>query len=435
MSLKGTFRIAAVVCVCAWPGLAASTSAQQLSITTFDVPASNGYGTQPVGINFTGAIAGVYADSNQVNHGFVRSPDGNFTTFDAPGAGTNPNADNGTFPTGINQFGAVAGYLNDSSNVSYGFVRSADGKFTVFSAPGADTNPTDALGTIVTGINDFGATSGYYFDTTPQHMTHGFFRSPGGQFTSFDPPGSIGTYTDGPLNLEGAIVGWYLDSNLLFHAFERYPNGMIATFVGPNSCNTGYPTGCYGQGGYNINIFGWSVGAYEDNSGNFVGHGFLRSPAGIITAFEPTGAGDGPYQGFTWNQIAGLNDWGAVTAGYLDANSVNHGFLRSPDGQFRNIDVPAAYTAPGSNSGTFPVGINDLGVIAGFYTDENYTDHGFVAVPCYQGCFGKDEPTKPATGVSPAATPNQASPRFPGALNPKLRLMPWYRNAGAQPPK
>jgi hypothetical protein len=365
-------------------GLSLTARAQEPCITTFDVPASNGYGTQPVGINNQGTIAGYYQDSNAVYHGFLRSPDGNFTTLDAPGAGTNPNASNGTFPLGINQLGIVAGYINDSTGVSYGFVRSPDGKFTMFSAPGADKTPADALGTIITGINALGATSGYYFDTTASHVIHGFLVSPDGQFTSFEAPGSggLGTVTDGPLNLEGAIVGYYTDPSYLFHGFVRNPDGTIATFVGPGSCNTGYTTSsCYGTGAFNINVIGISVGAYLDNSGNFVSHQFLRSPDGTITTFEAPGAGTGPYQGTGFDQIAGLNDLGVVTSMYLDGNNVYHGYLRTPDGKFATFDAPGADLTPGDYNGTFPASINNAGVITGYYTDVNDVQHGFLRIP------------------------------------------------------
>ena len=356
--------------------LGLSASAQEPTIITFDAPGANGYGTVPVGLSQLGTVAGYYYDANYVSHGFLRSPGGRFTTFDAPGAGTVANDDNGTFPSGINQLGTVAGYYNDANRVSHCFLLSPDGKFTTFDAPGADTNPADALGSWLIGISALGATSGSYIDAN--YMYHSFVRSSAGKFTDFDAPGAVNgtTEPDGPLNLEGAIVGWYLDSNSLFHGFVRDPHGTFATFVGPGSCDTGTSTGCYGTGAYNINVFGTIVGAYMDNSGNFVAHSFLRSPDGTITTFEAPGAGTGLYQGTVWNQIAGLNDSGAVTASYVDANYVYHGFLRSPGGKFTTFDAPGA-----SMTGTIPVSLNQWGAITGYYYDSNYVVHGFLRTP------------------------------------------------------
>jgi hypothetical protein len=72
-------------------------------------------------INDVGEIAGWYWDANGLNHGFVRSPEGKFTSFDAPGAGTG--AGQGTLPAGINDMGEIAGSYLDADNVYHGFLR------------------------------------------------------------------------------------------------------------------------------------------------------------------------------------------------------------------------------------------------------------------------------------------------------------------------
>jgi cell envelope opacity-associated protein A len=76
-----------------------------------------------------------------------------------------------------------------------------------------------------------------------------------------------------------------------------------------------------------------------------------------------------------------LNDWGSITGIYLDANNVYHGFLRTPDGKFTTFEAPGADRTPGSLNGTFPYGINDQGVITGYYLDANNVSHGFVRLP------------------------------------------------------
>src|SRR4029077_18662990 len=75
----------------------------QSTIITFDAPgAGTGpfQGTQPIAINPSGVIAGVYGDASTVNHGFVRDEDGAITTFDVPGGGTGPHQ--GTTALSIN---------------------------------------------------------------------------------------------------------------------------------------------------------------------------------------------------------------------------------------------------------------------------------------------------------------------------------------------
>ena len=143
----------------------------QATIITFDAPGAGtngatGQGTLPIKINPSGAIVGFTRDANDVRHGFLRSRDGSFTIFDAPGAGTSPFQ--GTRAYGLNPAGTIAGYYDDASSVSHGYVRAADGTITTFDAPGAGTS--SGQGTFPFGngniINPAGAIMGYYVDSS-----------------------------------------------------------------------------------------------------------------------------------------------------------------------------------------------------------------------------------------------------------------------------
>jgi hypothetical protein len=98
-------------------------------IITFDAPgasttAGSGQGTFPDSINDGGAITGHYIDANNVNHGFLRSPSGDaFITFDIPGAGTTAGSGFGSFPSSINDGGAITGNYIDANNVKHGYLR------------------------------------------------------------------------------------------------------------------------------------------------------------------------------------------------------------------------------------------------------------------------------------------------------------------------
>ena len=358
-----------------------------------------------------------------------------FITFDAPGAGTGPYQGTGCFFYDcyglINNLGEITGYYLDANNVYHGFVRSPEGKFTTFQAPGADTTPQSFNGTLANSINDAGAITGYYVDASGND--HGFVRSREGVFTTFDVPGgSLLTIGIG-INVEGAVVGFYLNQNDVFLSFLRNPDGSFERWRDPGQCETSPSTGCYGAGALSINVFGMVSGGYEDSSGNFVTHGLVRNPQGKLTPYTVPGAGTGPYQG-TWcpacatpinlfGAIAsyyidasnvvhgylrspfgtlttfdvpdagpqgigcysdcaiGLNDWGAITGSYPDANNVYHGFLRSPDGRITSFDAPNADRTPGDDNGTYPYSINDAGVIMGSYQDSNNVFHGFVLLP------------------------------------------------------
>lgn len=151
------------------------------AITPFDVPgAGTGafQGTIARGINPEGAITGSYTDANGVSHGFLRASDGAFTTIDVPGAGTSPPAPpsffiQGTFPGAINPEGTIAGVYTDANNENHGFLRAPDGTFTTFDPLGA--GPGDFQGTFPLGINAEGEVTGYYIDAN--NVGHGFLRT------------------------------------------------------------------------------------------------------------------------------------------------------------------------------------------------------------------------------------------------------------------
>jgi len=312
----------------------------------------------------------------------VYAQEARIVTFDAPGADTKPGDNNGTYSGGINAWGAITGSYQDATSLFHGFLRSPEGKFTTFDAPGAGTAPYN--GTSPVSINDLGVITGWYSDANG--FNHGFLRSPDGHFTTFDVPG-VGGYGSFPvaLNLEGATVGYYTDSNDLFHSFLRKPDGTFSTFLGPGQCDTNGSQGCYGSEDSNINAFGLSVGNYMDNTANLVQHGLIRNPNGTLTTFEVPGAGTGMYQGTGCpGCYAGLNQWGTIAGIYTDANTVFHGFVRSPNGKFTTYDAPGAGTGSFQGTGCYsdcPVGLNNEGAIAGIYIDANYVYHGYLRSP------------------------------------------------------
>ncbi len=113
-----------------------------------------------------------YVDSNSVAHGFLRSREGNYTTFGVPGAGAG--AGQGTFPYSINPAVTITGQYIDASNVIHGFIRTAEGSITKFDAPGAGTGA--GQGTFPDGLNIEGVIIG--MSTDANNAVHGFLRTP-----------------------------------------------------------------------------------------------------------------------------------------------------------------------------------------------------------------------------------------------------------------
>ena len=58
-----------------------------------------------------------------------------FIFFDVPGAGGG--FVQGTFPQTLNDADQIAGFYNDASDVSHGFLRDSDGTIITFDGPGA----------------------------------------------------------------------------------------------------------------------------------------------------------------------------------------------------------------------------------------------------------------------------------------------------------
>jgi hypothetical protein len=251
------------------------------------------------------------------------------TTFDAPGAGTA--AGFGTFPKSINDAGAITGHYSDANNVKHGFLRSPlDGKFVSFDAPGAGTTAT--FGTFPQSINFGGAITGNYIDAN--NVNHGFLRAPrGGKLISFDVPGAgtaagsgFGTFPVS-LNAAGTITGHYTDASKVNDGFLRGPQGEITTFEAPGADTAeGSGNGTFPE---SINGAGATTGHYIGrNALGIVNHGFLRSPQGDIVTFDVPDASSAPGDG-TFPRSINAN--GAVIGNYSAADKeVNRGFLRSP---------------------------------------------------------------------------------------------------------
>lgn len=247
-------------------------------ITSFDAPGAGigaGQGTRAKNINQFWAIAGFYLDAFGASHGFLRAPHGSVTTFSVPGAGTGPGQ--GTIVwvfSCLTDAGAITGSYVDANNVSHGFVRSPYGGITIFDAPGAGT--ASGQGTISYSINWAGTTTGVFLDSN--NVNHGFLRAFDGKVTAFDVPGAgtganQGTLPQGNNAIDVDVIeGSFVDVNNVSHGFVRDTFGEITTFdvpgAGKNANQGTFPA--------SNNLQGAITGFYVDVSN--VAHGFLRMP-------------------------------------------------------------------------------------------------------------------------------------------------------------
>jgi hypothetical protein len=240
--------------------------------------------TFPRGLNLEGAVVGYSADQNGSARPFLRRPDGRFATWTVPGA-CDTSGSNGCYGSGafsINLFGTVsAGYEDNSGNfVDHGLLRGADGKSTTYNVPGAGSGLYQGTGCpgCSRPINLFGAVAGLYIDAN--NLVHGYVRSPWGEFTTFDAPGEgpygVGCSADCSMGLNdsGEITGYYLDANGVYHGYLRSPEGTFTIFDAPGADTT--PNDYNGTFPVSINDQGAVTGYYIDSNNVF--HGFLLLP-------------------------------------------------------------------------------------------------------------------------------------------------------------
>ena len=85
----------------------ASSEFSPVCDAAFNGPGIIGCGTTPLANNDLGEVVGTYTDSGLVQHAFMRAPNGDITSFDAPGAGGGQGQ--GTVAFTINDAGVIAG--------------------------------------------------------------------------------------------------------------------------------------------------------------------------------------------------------------------------------------------------------------------------------------------------------------------------------------
>jgi hypothetical protein len=242
--------------------------AEDGTITTFDAPESVA-GSFADGISNCGAAVGAANGANFVYHAFVRNEIGVFTVFDAPDAGVGGTAlqYQGTFATGVNAENEIIGVYIDSENLQHGFLRDKDGALTEFQVPAAN-------GSILAypfSINGSREISGFYTDSNSAF--HSFLRKRDGTQITFDVPGASTAAFEGTsafvINAGGEIAGTWVDTSSVNHGFVRKKDGTILTFDVPAAGSAS------GQGTFpvGINDAGNIVGDFVD--ANNVTHGFL----------------------------------------------------------------------------------------------------------------------------------------------------------------
>ena len=224
----------------------------------------------------------------------------------------------------VNQDNSIVGHYDAADGRRHGFIaRPKEG--TPQSRPGVV--PPDLAYTFesidvpgveflaVTASDDFGNYAGNM--RNPGDEKDVAFTLINGVFTTYDFPGSQGTYFYA-LGNDGTAAGHYQDSDGLFHGVVL-ENGELRQYDFPGAVQTEI----YGLS----DATGALTGSYIDASGvrrGFSGDTIVERPGATAT-----------YADFvSWT--------GHIVGSYVDAEGVYHAYMRSSVGRFLSIDLPNA---------------------------------------------------------------------------------------------
>jgi hypothetical protein len=248
---------------------------------------------------------------------------------------------------GINDSLQIAGYHNVNQNS--GFTLNLPNGFTTENYP-------NSMMTQVIGINNLGTTNGFYVDSN--NVTHGF-TDIHGKFATVDYPASAFNQLLGQNDM-GQAAGYYslsADNTTpdFPYVYNELGGGVFQVITIPAATLGAQATG--------INNSQQVCGFYIDS--NDINHGFLLN-FGLLTRLDPPGA--------VFAQALGLNNKGQVVGVWMDAAENTHGFVCSTQNGFVTVDAPQGVGS------TIVNGINDDGILVGFYGNSPINT-GFVAYP------------------------------------------------------
>ncbi len=294
--------------------VAAALATANYSFVIINVP--NAAFVQPNAVNDAGVVAGYYDDASYNSHGFIWQ-DGTVTSIDYPGALQ-------TSFTGINGYGVVSGVYTDASNNNHGFTYSlANSTWTVLPAISLPAIPGDWLWAVYQGTN-LGINN------------HGDV---------------IGCASHG-----SQALSWIWHPGSRSYSYFTIPGAAEATTCAQVFNNSGH-------------VVGEMTAAYGTARGSL--------------AFVQDGADD--YQTFASTQLLssssffapfGVNDSDTVV-GTAASSTGLVGFIRARDGVVKLVN-DTAYAQ------TYVTGINDHQVLVGdVYDATTGANPGFIAYPKY----------------------------------------------------
>jgi hypothetical protein len=369
----------ATAAACALSSLLSAAENRKPVYQEFAVPDS--IATYPLSINAQRTITGYYVTTDGVTHGFVRDEDGVITKFDVPGSTS-------TRPDSINRAGEITGtYITGPTDpiagIPQGFVRSAEGKITLFGNTVNLGGSNRSFNANPAQVNVDGEVAGNL--PYPLAAPGVFVRSRKGvvQVFSLSIGASYPTVATG-LNAGGAVVGYTSSDDRHFQGFLWSGQGPVPspfsgnlTSISVSGSTATFPTA--------LNAEGTVVGCYSianpvlPNSLTY--YDFLYESDGTITTLAIPGTV--PYCGYSGNEETGvynvtprtitLNGEGTIVGTYTNAAKVPVGFIQKKDGKLTTFTHPNATM-------TMPTAINNQDVIIGYFA-KGTNIKGFLRLP------------------------------------------------------
>ena len=376
-------------------------TAAQVNITSVAAPADSSYTFEKIDVEGVDFLAVTSSSDYEDYGGYTQLSDGKkivaftiiddvFTTYDFPGS-----QETRFYALGNN--GNAAGYYVDSEGRHQGVVLE-NGELRQYDFP-------DSVQTQIWGISDAtGALTGNFTDDS------GIRRGFSGDLI-VEYPAAVETYADF-VNSRRLMVGSYVDTDGVYHAYARLPDGRFVpinlenastleyffvhgindtgtivarakrmgavplTYIG--SAHEGLEEfklpGSVSTEGYNINQDGSIVGNYESADGRR--YGFIASPVGDD---QPVAQPTALTYTFESIDVPGV-DYLALTASSDFEDYA--GYTKSVDGEktvgFTLINgVFTTYDFPGSQN-TYFYALGNNGQAAGYYEDSAGLHHGVI---------------------------------------------------------
>ncbi|HEX4835699.1 MAG TPA: hypothetical protein VFW01_05125 [bacterium] len=231
-------------------------------------------------------------------------------------------------------------------------------------------DPVGASSTFANGIRSAGSTTSVPYSAQgaangvrnqfgeEQHQDSTTFPGQGNALGQNKHQGTGSTTSTGSTQ----VVGYFWDTVSTPHSYLLTYLSTGATWSAINA------TGAYGTWTFatGVNSTGQITGyyyAYDPVAFTFRAHGFVQT-GGSTSSFDVPGAVD------TFGN--GISSGGQVAGSYSDAKGT-HAFVRGATGTSYTT-----FDAPGAVNGTVAAGVNDTGMIVGYYYDAVLCPHGFL---------------------------------------------------------